>query len=313
MTAEISSTNASTNPSINETSTTEESLKCVHIRHRYRENTPGSHITHTSIDAFYEDTTNPEDCVYEVLDRPNRKIYLDIEGIDMETSESHKLVLKIIRDFSGFIGIGICPAHVTYNAGSTGHPGHSYHIIMNYSINYQLLKNAVIAFKQLHPEYGTYIDESVYSVIRLFRLPFQCKQRVDDTPDTNDVHIPIDLEIPRVMNKESWDNEEFGDYVIQDIAHVNDTITVADLPNETIQQIGRISLESKQPPLAKQHKSGGLKATYFMEAITSQINEIKESNASLTKQVADLTKVNEKLFSALAQILGTRNIPMDDN
>ena len=310
MTTEMSTTISAT---INEPSTTEPFFKCVHIRHRYSENTPGSHITHTSIESFYEDTTNPEDCVYEVLDKPIRKIYLDIEGIDMEASESHKLVLKIVRDFSGFIGIGLCPANVTYNAGSTGHSGHSYHIIMNYSINYQLLKNAVIAFKQLHPEYGTYIDESVYSVIRLFRLPFQCKQRLDDTPDTNDVHAPIDLEIPRVMNKELWDAEDFGAFVIQDTAHTVETITVADLPNETIQQIGRISLESKQPMLAKQHKSGGLKATQFMEAITSQINEIKESNASLTKQVADLTKVNEKLFSALAQILGTRDIKMDDN
>ena len=50
-----------------------------------------------------------------------------------------------------------------------------------------------------------------------------------------------------------------------------------------------------------------------MEAITAQMNEVKESNASLTKQVAELTKINEKLFSALSQILGQRNVPLDDN
>lgn len=308
MSAEMSAIDAS----VNEPSTTEQSFKCVHIRHRYSENTPKTHITHTSIEAFYEDTLNPEDCVYEVLDKPIRRIYLDIEGIvDMMPHESHRLVRKIINDFREFIGVYLSPAHVTYNAGSTGHHGHSYHVIFDQEINYQLLKNIIIAFKQLHPDYGTYIDESVYTVIRLFRLPFQCKQRADDTPDTNDVHVPINLETQRSMDKEEWGDAIARSYVIQYIDGEED-ITVADLSNEVIQQIGRISLESKQPLLTKQHKSGGLRTTQFMETITAQMNEIKESNASLTKQVADLTKVNEKLFSALAQILGTRNIQIDE-
>lgn len=308
MSAEMSTINAS----INEISTTEQSFKCVHIRHRYSENTPSSHITHTSLESFYEDTLNPEDCVYEVLDKPIRRIYLDIEGIDMKTSESHKLVRKIISDFKDFIGTSLSPAHVTYNAGSTGHHGHSYHVIFDEEINYQLLKNIVIAFKQLHPEYGTYIDESVYSVIRLFRLPFQCKQRVDDTPDTNDVHIPINLETQRLMDKEFWSDIISRSYIIQYIEGEAD-ITVANLPDEAIQQIGKLTLENNQSPLMRHHKSGGLKTTQFIETITAQMLEIKESNASLTKQVADLTKINEKLFSALSQILGQRNISLDDN
>ncbi len=308
MSTEMSAINAT----INQPSTDKQPHKCVHIRHRYSENTPSSHIIHPFIQPFYYDTLNPEDCVYEVLDKPIRFIYLDIEGIDMETSESHKLVRKIINDFKEFIGTSMSPAHVTYNAGSTGHPGHSYHVIFEEAINYQLLKNIVIAFKQLHPDYGTYIDESVYSVIRLFRLPFQCKQRADDTPDTNDVHIPIDLESQRLMDKEDWNELEFGYYVIQtdDPPRI---ITVADLPDEAIQQIGKISLESKQNPLTNQRKSGGLRTAQFMEAITAQMNEVKESNASLTKQVAELTKINEKLFSALSQILGQHNVPLDDN
>lgn len=309
MSAEMSAINAS----VDESATTEQSFKCVHIRHRYSENTPSKHITHTSIESFYEDTLNPEDCVYEVLDKPIRRIYLDIEGIDMETSESHKLVRKIISDFDEFMGT-LSPAHVTYNAGSTGHHGHSYHVIFDNEINYQLLKNIVIAFKQLHPDYGMYIDESVYSVIRLFRLPFQCKQRADDTPDTNDVHIPINLESQRLMDKEEWGDIIASSYVIQYIeGKAGESITVADLPDEVIQQIGRISLESKQSPLTNQRKSGGLRTTQFMETITAQMNEVKESNASLTKQVAELTKINEKLFSALSQILGQRNVPLDDN
>lgn len=308
MSAEMSATNAS----VSEPSTTEQTFKCVHIRHKYKENTQGSHIIHTSIESFYEDTLNPEDCVYEVLDKPIRRVYLDIEGIDMETSESHKLVSKIISDFREFIGTSISPAYVTYNAGSTGHPGHSYHVIFNEEINYQLLKNIVIAFKQLHPDYGMYVDESVYSVIRLFRLPFQCKQRADDTPDTNDVHIPINLETQQLLDKEYWNDIMACGYIIQYITGKPD-ITVANLPDEAIQQIGRISLESKQNPLTNQRKSGGLKTAQFMETITAQMNEVKESNASLTKQVAELTKINEKLFSALSQILGQRNVSLDDN
>ena len=310
MSAEMTAINAS----INEPSNTEQSFKCVHIRHRYSENTPGSHIAHASIESFYEDTLNSEDCVYEVLDKPIRRIYLDIEGIDMETSESHKLVRKIISDFKDFIGSSLSPAHVTYNAGSTSHPGHSYHVIFDEEINFQLLKNIVIAFKQLHPDYGMYIDESVYSVIRLFRLPFQCKQRLDNTPDTNDVHIPINLETQRLMDNEEWSDVMASSYIIQYIeGKPGEYITVADLPDEAIQQIGRISLESKQSPLTNLHKSGGLRTTQFMEAITAQINEVKESNVSLTKQVAELTKINEKLFTALSQILGQRNVPLDDN
>ena len=310
MSTEMSAINAT----VNEPSTTEQSFKCVHIRHKYKENTQGSHIIHTSIESFYEDTLNPEDCVYEVLDKPVRRIYLDIEGIDMETSESHKLVRKIINDFNEFMGTGLSPAHVTYNAGSTGHPGHSYHVIFDNEINYQLLKNIVIAFKQLHPEYGTYIDESVYSVIRLFRLPFQCKQRADDIPDANDVHIPINLETQQLMDKDEWGDAVARSYVIQYIeGKPGEDITVADLPDEAIQQIGKMSLESKQSPLTNQRKSGGLRTTQFMETITAQMNEVKESNASLTKQVAELTKINEKLFSALSRILGQRNVPLDDN
>lgn len=308
MSAEMHTVNAS----IDETSITEQSFKCVHIRHRYSENTPCSHITHTSIEAFYKDTLDPEDCVYEVLDKPNRFVYIDIEGIDMETSESHKLVYKIISDFKEFTGIKMVHPYVTYNAGSTSHPGHSYHVIFDKEINYQLLKNIVIAFKQLHPEYGMYIDESVYSVIRLFRLPFQCKQRADDTPDTNDVHIPIDLESQKLLDKAEWCWFKFGQCIIQGIKAKAD-ITVADLPDEAIQQIGRISLESKQSPLTKQNKSGNLKTNQFMEAITAQMNDVKESNASLTKQVAELTEINKKLFSALSQILGQRNLPAEDN
>jgi hypothetical protein len=307
MSAEIPTINAS----VDETSTTEQSFKCVHIKHRYSENTPSSHVTHTSIESLYEDIMNPEDCVYEVLDKPIRRIYLDIEGIDMEISESHKLVRKIISDFREFIGTSISPEHVTYNSGSTSHPGHSYHVIFDECINYQLLKNIVIAFKQLHPEYGTYIDESVYSVIRLFRLPFQCKQRANDTPDTNDVHVPINLETQRLLDKESWNDNIAHSYIIQYIAG-EANITVANLPDEAIQQIGRVSLESKQSQLNNPRRSGGLKTAQFMETITAQMTEIKESNASLTKQVADLTKINEKLFNALSRILGQHNVPLDD-
>lgn len=291
---------------------TERSFKCVHIRHKYSENTPSSHIKHPTIEAFYEDVLNPEDCVYEILDKPIRRIYIDIEGIDMESSDSHELVRKIINDFREFVGTKLSQAYVTYNVGSTSHPGQSYHVIFNNSINFQLLKNVIIAFKQLHPEYGMYIDESVYSVIRLFRLPFQCKQRIDDAPDTNDVHTPIDLETKQLLDREYRNVDDFSNYVIQYVNGDAD-ITVADLPDEAIQQIGKLTLESKQSQLAGPRKSGYTVATEFMETITAQMNEIKESNASLTKQVAELTKINEKLFSALAQIMGQRNVAPDDN
>ena len=114
------------------------------------------------------------------------------------------------------------------------------------------------------------------------------------------------------MDKEYWNGIMSRSYVIQYIAGEAD-ITVANLPDEAIQQIGKISLESKQSSLINPRKSGGLRTAQFMETITAQMSEIKESNASLTKQVADLTKINEKLFSALSQILGQRNIRLDDD
>ena len=291
--------------------TTENKYKIFRAKHSYSENHPDVHILCETYDDLYNQLWDENDCVYEVLDKPMRKIYLDIEGIPFE--EKHvTIVKKIINDFADFLDIDSRKVNITYNSGSTGHLGASYHVIFDYKANYQLLKKVVITFKQLHPEYSKYIDESVYSCFRLFRLPFQGKQRPDQEPDINDQHIPINTRTWKPDDIQYKTDIKLRKFIIQDIYNPKiQEVTVQILPAETVRQIGRMTLESDKTKPIEYGKSGQLKTKQFIESINVQMAEIKESNANLSKQVADLTKVNAKLFDALAQLLGSRNISMD--
>lgn len=270
-------------------------FKAMHIKHRYAENTPARHRQYETLEELIADIHDPNDCVYEVLDKPMRRIYMDLECI--ETEDHARIVSRIIQEFKEFTGIKAAH-YITFNAGSKGHPGASYHVVFDAKANYILQKNIILAFKHIHQEYKNYIDESVYSVFRLFRLPNQCKQRDQDVPDPTDVHLiftPNATEESMVIQNTYMDIPE---------------ITVDSLSAETVRQIGLVALESKRP-VNNKGRSGNYAPREFVETVATQMTEIKDSNVRLERKIEQLEKINSKLFDALAKLLGTREIPME--
>ena len=273
-----------------ETLPKEYKFKCMHIRHRYAENTPSRHRKYETIEEMIPDLENPETCSYECLDKEIRRIYLDLECL--ETDDHRDILNGIIAEFQAFIGHPDLPFHVTYNAGSKGHPGASYHVVFDKNASYILLKNIIIAFKKMHDQWTRYIDESVYSVFRLFRLPNQCKQRDQDVPDPEDVHK---IETASLIS----------DFVIQNTEPYT-TLTIADLSDETVRQIGLVALNSKRP-VKETGKSGAYAKKEVVEQIGVAITEIKDSTESMQRQIAELKETNARLVEALTTLLAKKN------
>ena len=265
----------------------EHMFKAIHIEHRYSENTPSRHRLYETVEALVDATKNPNTCSYEVLDKPMRKIHLDLEQI--EDNNHRDIVERIVKDFRKFIGQEVT-YHITFNNGSKGHPGASYHVVFEAKSNYILQKNIALAFKHIHPEYANYIDESIYSVLRLFRLPNQCKQRDNDTPDTDDVHRII---TPGTTEK---------DMVIQNIYTDIPEVTVNSLPDEAVREIGNIALENPRQ-VNRKGCSGNYARIELVETVAAQMTELKESNARLEQKIEQLEALNGKLFDYLTKLL----------
>lgn len=82
---------------------------------------------------------------------------------------------------------------ITANKQSLSHPGLSYHVIFpNLLTTQRLLKEFVYVLTHDYPEYKPYIDQSVYSKNRLFRLPYQAginPPTMSKGRDVNSVHV----------------------------------------------------------------------------------------------------------------------------
>lgn len=114
---------------------------------------------------------------YEILDKVIRRIHFDIEKIP---TDQPKLIYKLIEDLQKFlVDKKICkepPKYaLTHNSGSVNHEGLSYHLIFyEYSMHYNVNRALVLAF--VNSDYGKnyidYIDSSIYSCVRLFKLPY---------------------------------------------------------------------------------------------------------------------------------------------
>ena len=115
---------------------------------------------------------------YEVLREPTRKIYFDIECIPVNNDA---LIRQILTDINKFFREK-CKDQmrddmkfiITYNKSSANHSGKSYHAYcMNYCMNYKQLRNIICEFINYDGEkYKDYIDCSVYSKNRLFKMPY---------------------------------------------------------------------------------------------------------------------------------------------
>lgn len=145
------------------------------------------------IDEISDRTVHTDKSRYEVLREPERRIYFDIEGIPEDKPE---MISEIVGKLDAYLKSIRLIDHdlkyaLTYNSGSLTHKGLSYHLILpEYKMNVKVIRNLVIAFT--HSDFGKdyieYIDSSVYSSIRLFKLPYyigMTRESIDTNPDNH--------------------------------------------------------------------------------------------------------------------------------
>lgn len=118
----------------------------------------------------------PDLSIFEVLENNIRRVYFDIEKIPFEED---KMIYDIITRLATFMKIDPNNYALTLNTGSH-HPGLSYHLTFPFKTHASNILNLVRSFKLKYPEYTEYIDECVYNVNRLFRVPYQYGIAVDD-------------------------------------------------------------------------------------------------------------------------------------
>ena len=139
------------------------------FREAYKSNRKYCNHVEELLEVINENEKTPNLSLYEVLENSIRRIYFDIERIP--TNED-KLIYDIIRDLSAFMEINADNYGLTLNKGSH-HEGLSYHLTFPYKTHAENILNLVRKFKLKYPKYNDYIDECVYNVNRLFRLPNQ--------------------------------------------------------------------------------------------------------------------------------------------
>lgn len=139
---------------------------------------------------------------YEVLREETRKIYFDIERIPHDDKTLiHQMLADINTFFRKKCGDQMhedMKFILTYNKSSANHIGKSYHVYcMNYCMSYKQLRHIVCEFVNTDGEkYKDYIDCSVYSKNRLFKMPYyiglaqnNTKSQLDTNRDNHHVII----------------------------------------------------------------------------------------------------------------------------
>jgi hypothetical protein len=147
---------------------TRDKIALVHIKESYQENKWMNYKYYDNVQDALKDVTNKETCSLEVLTKPIRRIYMDIENIPRDKPY---LIYSIINRFHKFMKFTDTNYCLTQNNNSTRHDGLSYHIIYPYIMNVGDMRKAIIMFMTKNTEYETFIDYSVYDFVRLFRLP----------------------------------------------------------------------------------------------------------------------------------------------
>ena len=148
------------------------------------------------LEAYMELAQSNSKSCFEILRSDILRIYLDMENIPTENTELYK---QIITDFMEYAGLNKDTTEyvVTFNPCSH-HNGLSYHVIFHVLTTLGNLKNLVQNFKSHYKAYMTYIDDSVYTCLRLFRLPGQrgcpCPEKYitnpnyDNAKDEHQIH-----------------------------------------------------------------------------------------------------------------------------
>ena len=158
---------------------------------------------------------------YERISSEVRRIYLDIDGVP--TSEPF-LILDIVKSLKDFfkeeVGEEMSEEMnfiTTFNGNSETHAGFSFHLYCrNYSMNVNNLHNLLAKFVSTSGKrYADYIDMSLYSKVRLFKIPYYLaigKDRVSLSTNKENFHRLINC------GNELLDLEFFKCMIVQNTA-----------------------------------------------------------------------------------------------
>lgn len=178
---------------------------------------------------------------------------------------------------------------ITYNSSSSSHFGDSYHVIFPHIYVYHVeqVKSFMNDFINKHRQYIDYVDLSVYSTRRLFRLPFSknvtyCENK---TINQNDIHK---TEFKQVDNEDN-----ITDYIIQYVQQDGHIIVID--RNDSINFVSRI----------KQQKCSGVLSKQLVNNIDNTIMEPEEkpeekltalTNEDITKEINDINTMLKQLM-----------------
>ena len=161
--------------------------------------------------VFSFDTVEMNFSRYEILNNDVRKLYFDIDGVPLM---NENLVHEFMHTYEEFFKTKINDASntftepfkyvITSNKNSSTHPGLSHHVIVwNYSMDYLEQKHILNMFKNstAGTKYIKYVDSSVYSSLRLFKVP-------------NFIGIPINAN-PENYHRPDASDRNISHYLIQ--------------------------------------------------------------------------------------------------
>lgn len=275
------------------------------FREAYRRNRKYCNHVEELLEVINENEKTPNLSLYEVLENSIRRIYFDIERIP--TNED-KLIYDIIRDLSAFMEIDAENYGLTLNKGSH-HEGLSYHLTFPYKTHAENILNLIRKFKLKYPKYNDYIDECVYNVNRLFRLPNQyglveINEKVGHLDDCF-THSPI----PENKNEEALKRKLIDVHRIQH-GKMEDMIiqNYANLP-----MYNKIFERTSYKKLPKHMISYPIMNKTIIELMTTISNnnqEIIKENVLLTKQnleethsILNVNLIREMIYVVLTFIL----------
>lgn len=158
---------------------------------------------------------------YERISSEVRRIYLDIDGVP---SSEPFLILDLVKSLNDFfkeeVGEEMSEEMnfiTSFNGNSETHAGLSFHLYCrNYSMNVNNLHNLLAKFVSTSGKrYANYIDMSLYSKVRLFKIPYYLaigKDRISLSTDKENFHRLINC------GNELLDLEFFKCMIVQNTA-----------------------------------------------------------------------------------------------
>lgn len=255
-------------------------LVIVNLKTSYRENKSTNYRMFKDIESAMSEIMDKSTCTLEVLSAPIRRIYLDVENIPTDKPE---IIEQLITKLKAFLHIPDCKECLTHNKNSTQHSGLSYHVILPYKMHIDMMKKMILYFKELNPEYEKFIDPSVYSRLRLMRLPYNAKVTGSGL-DENDYHELV--------------RGTMADAIIQDL-NVPDS-PLPDGIDDFKTNDADVSISTARAKRKREFKfsgSAGLEeiADKFLCVLENLNTEVK----GLRKSNEEQAKINDQLFEKL--------------